>query len=411
MVVIEVRANPALVANAGSDQTVSDGNGDGTETVLLDGSASIDPVGGTIVWHLWSEGGTAIGSGATLAIGTHDIVLTVTDNGGATASDTVTVTVTANQAPVADAGPDQTITDNDGDGAETVVLDGSASTDPGGAIVSYEWTEAGVVVGSSASVTVTREVGAHGFTLTVTDAAGVSASDEIAVTVNPDPYADKVVLMTHLDGPDGATTAIDESSSSHPLTLSGAAEIDTAESRFGGASAMFDDLSTTYILAPDSDDWHFGAGEFTVEGWVRFYSLASYSSLIHQFSSTNNQISWLIDWTTGNQLRFLYSPDGSSSNMVVLAADWTPTVGQWHHIAVDRDASQRLRIYVDGNVLHEAGVSASFHNSSHILRFGVQHAGSMDEVRITKGVAWYAGPFTPLDQPHPDSGTSIASAD
>lgn len=89
-------SNQAPVANAGSDQTVIDGNGDGSENVTLSGSASSD-ADGTIVSYAWSEGGASLGSGAILtrsfAIGTHVVTLTVTDNGGATATDTVTVTV------------------------------------------------------------------------------------------------------------------------------------------------------------------------------------------------------------------------------------------------------------------------------------------------------------------------------
>ena len=42
-----------------------------------------------------------------------------------------------NQPPVANAGPDQTVTDTDNSGAELVTLDGSGATDPDGYIVSY----------------------------------------------------------------------------------------------------------------------------------------------------------------------------------------------------------------------------------------------------------------------------------
>ncbi|MFQ5630229.1 MAG: S8 family serine peptidase, partial [bacterium] len=38
------------------------------------------------------------------------------------------------QAPIANAGADQTVTDNDGNGIESVTLDGSASFDPDGTI-------------------------------------------------------------------------------------------------------------------------------------------------------------------------------------------------------------------------------------------------------------------------------------
>jgi hypothetical protein len=62
----------------------------------------------------------------------------VTDNGGLKDTDTVIINVTnvVNQAPTANAGPDQTV--NEG---ATVTLDGSNSTDPDGSITSYLWTQ------------------------------------------------------------------------------------------------------------------------------------------------------------------------------------------------------------------------------------------------------------------------------
>ncbi|MFB3081001.1 MAG: hypothetical protein ACE1Y1_04425, partial [Nitrosomonadaceae bacterium] len=53
-----------------------------------------------------------------------------------------------NQAPIANAGADQTVSDADGTGAESVTLDGSASSDPDGSIVSYQWTEGATVLGT-----------------------------------------------------------------------------------------------------------------------------------------------------------------------------------------------------------------------------------------------------------------------
>jgi hypothetical protein len=85
----------APFANAGSDQSVTDANGDGFETVTLDGSASFDPDGGAIVLFQWAAQPASADPIAilTLPIGTHTITLTVTDDEGATDTDEVVVTV------------------------------------------------------------------------------------------------------------------------------------------------------------------------------------------------------------------------------------------------------------------------------------------------------------------------------
>jgi subtilisin family serine protease len=61
---------------------------------------------------------------------------TWTMHGGLNLHDALSFGLT-NLLPVADAGPDQTLADSDGDGVELVTLDGSASSDPDGSVVSY----------------------------------------------------------------------------------------------------------------------------------------------------------------------------------------------------------------------------------------------------------------------------------
>lgn len=91
-------ANQLPVADAGSDQMVSDSDGLPGESVTLDGSGSSDP-DGTIVSYAWTEGGTEIATGVNLTVslsdGSHTITLTVTDDDGATDTDIVTITVDA----------------------------------------------------------------------------------------------------------------------------------------------------------------------------------------------------------------------------------------------------------------------------------------------------------------------------
>ncbi|QOY52619.1 DUF1566 domain-containing protein [Candidatus Sulfurimonas baltica] len=86
--------NTAPTANAGADQNVTEGT-----SVTLDATASSDS-DGTIASHEWKDGTTVLSTAVSFSksdftVGTHTITLTVTDNGGATATDTVVVTVNA----------------------------------------------------------------------------------------------------------------------------------------------------------------------------------------------------------------------------------------------------------------------------------------------------------------------------
>ncbi len=178
--------NDSPIANAGSNQTVSDDDGTGSELVTLDGSGSYDP-DGTISSYQWKEGATVLGNTAIInygfSVGTHNVTLTVTDNEGAIGSDGVVVTVLANQAPTANAGPDKSAYVGD-----TINFDGSGSADPDGSIVSYHWDfddgddDTGVTTSHVYST-----AGTYTVILTVTDNGSLTDQDTAIVTISEVP--------------------------------------------------------------------------------------------------------------------------------------------------------------------------------------------------------------------------------
>jgi hypothetical protein len=172
--------NQAPIADAGSDQTRNH-----AQLVELNGSGSSDS-DGTIVSYVWSLDGAQIATGPTptvgpFPVGSHMITLTVTDDQGDSATDTMILTV-VNESPVANAGPDQTVTFTKGK-TTLVTLNGSASTDPEGAIVSSVWSEAGQTVGNGEIVQVELSKGVYTFVLTVIDDHGATSSSSVTVTV------------------------------------------------------------------------------------------------------------------------------------------------------------------------------------------------------------------------------------
>ena len=90
------------MANAGEDIEAVDEDGDGTASVTLDSTASLDPEGGSlqVAWTLGEET-LSIDPVVTLdlPVGVHLITLTVTDSLGATGVDEVTVTVSLLRPP------------------------------------------------------------------------------------------------------------------------------------------------------------------------------------------------------------------------------------------------------------------------------------------------------------------------
>ncbi|MBL4629818.1 MAG: GlyGly-CTERM sorting domain-containing protein, partial [Paraglaciecola sp.] len=138
--------------------------------------------------------------------------LTVTDQGGLSSTDevsiTVAVVVVGSSAPVANAGADQSVTEGG-----SVTLDGSASSDVDDNIASYSWVQsAGDSVSLNNADTVTASFTAPSvstvstitLSLTVTDTAGNSSTDDISVTVNPETTTTPPPTTGNNDGGGGA---------------------------------------------------------------------------------------------------------------------------------------------------------------------------------------------------------------
>ncbi|MEW5747210.1 MAG: PKD domain-containing protein [Candidatus Thermoplasmatota archaeon] len=178
-------------ADCGSDRTVSCG-----DEVTLDGSASSDNVGiASYQWDLVDgEAVTLTGAEAAHTFelpGTYAVTLTVYDGAGNSGTDTMTVTVVDDEAPVADAGEAPT----DVEAGETVTFNASGSSDNVG-IVNFTWelTDAADVVlyGESADYAFS-DAGEFLVTLTVRDAAGNSDTDTLTVSVSEAPVNDPPV--------------------------------------------------------------------------------------------------------------------------------------------------------------------------------------------------------------------------
>jgi hypothetical protein len=208
-VTVTVVANSPPIADAGDDLTAVDEDADGTEDVALDGSGSSD-ADGSIASYRWLLDGEEIAVGVSptvsLGVGTRVITLEVTDDAGGVGTDDVRITIDSatNQAPVADAGANRTIVDDDGNGEATVTLNGSGSDDPDGTFLAYRWIENGVVIAAGVTANVTLSVGTHTILLEVTDDSAVVSTDTVVITVTgklaANAGADQAVPVTGVDG-------------------------------------------------------------------------------------------------------------------------------------------------------------------------------------------------------------------
>ena len=222
--------NTPPVADAGPDQVVAIG-----DLITLDGTGSSDADGDPLTYE-WSFVERPPGSQVTLddptavnptfvvdALGSYVLELAVDDGLESSAPDTVTV-VAVNSAPVASAGPDQTVPIG-----ATVTLDGSDSSDMDGDLLTFDWlltppAGSSATLSDPAAVMPTFDVdlpGSYSAELVVNDGTVDSAPDTVTITTeNSPPVAgagpDQTVLVGDTVSLDGSTS---HDADGNPLTF------------------------------------------------------------------------------------------------------------------------------------------------------------------------------------------------
>jgi len=184
-VAIVVVYNQPPTADAGPDQSVLAG-----QMVTLDGTSSTDPDGDelTFAWTLTDPDGTPVALSDPTAEtptfvaalrGTYTATLTVNDGTVDSAPDVALIEV-VNTAPVADAGPDQSVI-----AGQRVTLNGASSTDPDGDALTFAWTLTGASLtgaDTASPMFCAADAGAYIAELVVNDGFDDSAPDAVTVT-------------------------------------------------------------------------------------------------------------------------------------------------------------------------------------------------------------------------------------
>lgn len=243
------------VARAGPDVEVGQG-----VTVRFDGLASTDDRG--VANHTWTfgyDGNDIVLHGAEAEftfqeVGVYEVTLTVSDEAGNTAEDWLRVTVRDTTPPVANAGYDVVVDQN-----QEVTLDGTGSTD-NGVIVEHTWVirDRGATVlrvGPVVSYTF-LDVGVYNVTLIVTDDAGNAANDTVSITVRD---------VTHPVADAGKDREVDQGDT---VTFDGGGSRDDV--RVVGYAWAIEDLGGTHVEEGQIVEHTFAhAGVFTATLTVR----------------------------------------------------------------------------------------------------------------------------------------------
>jgi len=191
--------------------------------------------------------------------------------------------------------------------------------------------------------------------------------------------------------------AIFDNAMMNDLETVGNAQISTSVVKYGTGSLYFDGTGD-YLQLPVSQNFNFGYGDFTIEGWVNLPSVGATFKTIFATGYTVQ-----IYENSGTIYTYLNDSDNTTSYIINGLAGPTSAISAntWAHFAVVRNGST-FTCYINGvagtpmsssgNVLLSATAPTV---GSTIVGTAYPLTGYIDDLRITKGYARYTANFTP----------------
>lgn len=218
----------------------------------------------------------------------------------------------------------------------------------------------------------------------------------VAPTLNGNDQYTK--LLIHCDGADASTAFTDVSAAGRTVTTNGDAQVDTAQSKFGGASALFDGTGD-FLSVADHADFEFGTGDFTIDFWMRpANTTASFYEVFGKRANTSSYGPYVIA-QGGTSLVLFMSSSGASWDIASSVSMGTVAANTWYHVALVRSGSNIYR-FLDGALIGTTSSSASLLDNAVDVRIGSSgggtggYPGHVDEIRVSKGIARWTAAFS-----------------
>ena len=157
------------------------------------------------------------------------------------------------------------------------------------------------------------------------------------------------LLLLHCNGDNTGTTFVDDVGTNEmprtpkTITASGNAQISTAQSKFGGASALFDGTGDRLTVTSTGD---FGfSGDFTLEGWFRFSSFPSQFFLFDfRLSTDGSVVKPTLYYTTSSGGSIRYFVNGADR---IQSTAFASTTNTWYHIALCKSGTS-TKLFING---------------------------------------------------------------
>lgn len=222
--------------------------------------------------------------------------------------------------------------------------------------------------------------------------------------VDIDPYTK---LLMHFDGTNGQNTTTDEFGNN--VTMHGNSVLTTSDYVFGNASVNFSGDAGDYVSVAGSSDWDFGIGDFTIDWWEYRRDGTATEGPLARDNVTNPP--WLLGYSQGTTQIRIYMYNTSLWDMASGRKLGDLLLNQWVHYAVVRSGND-FYAFQNGTLQSTWTSSLGIHPSSGDMIIGMLQGshmfnGTIDELRVSKGIARWTSNFTPPSAPYTTSATLL----
>lgn len=217
------------------------------------------------------------------------------------------------------------------------------------------------------------------------------------------------VMLLHADGTNGAqnNTFLDESSNNFTITRTGNPTQGSFSPFYGpGNWSCYFDGTGDYLTVAANTSHGTIAGDFTVEGWFYFNTVATAQQLIFTHRSSTNLYAPFLLWATTSTITLYMSSNNSSWNLVNAVSVATGMqANKWYHLALTRSGNN-IYFFVNGVQTYTASIASATFANTGTFNVGMDPGetntalnGYVSNVRMVNGSALYTTNFTPSTQP------------
>jgi len=238
------------------------------------------------------------------------------------------------------------------------------------------------------------------------------------------------VLLIHGDGANASTSIVDDigngvGRSRIAWTTQGNAQLDTAQSKFGGSSLLLDG-NGDYLTTGLNGSLTLGTSDHTIEGFIRLDSAINNRNTIISNNVASFTTNWMklgVDLSGGSYYLQFIAYDYSSGGSPVITSSVALSLSTWYHVALVRSSTEWY-MYIDGtqrgsNITSTAkGITANWNANSgtQIGRYSFDNGanpgstyydGWIDSMRISNTARYTANFTAPTSELTNDSNTLL----